>query len=164
MALIEFYAPWCGHCKKLAPEYSKAASEFANKNSHIVLAKVDSTVQTGIASRFEIQGYPTLKYFVDGVPAEYNGGRTASEIVSWLEKRQGPAAETVKTSEELAELKRNHQVLVVFFGSDSDADIKIFNSVALSNDEVKFVKTDDEAIAAEHSQNAKIALFKQFDE
>jgi protein disulfide-isomerase A1 len=105
-----------------------------------------------------------LKYFVDGVPAEFNGGRTASEIVSWLEKRQGSAADTVNTSEELFELKKNHQVLVVFFGSDSDADIKTFNSVAFSNDDIKFAKTDDVILAAEHSQNAKIALFKQFDE
>lgn len=71
-ALIEFYAPWCGHCKQLAPEYEKAAKLLKN----VPLAKVDATVETEIGKRFDIQGFPTLKFWKDGQePIDYDGGR-----------------------------------------------------------------------------------------
>lgn len=83
--LVEFFAPWCGHCQRLAPEYAKAASELKGK---FKLGAVDATVHTVIASRFGIQGYPTLKYFPVGSSSQsdaeaYEGGRTSSDIVRW---------------------------------------------------------------------------------
>jgi len=53
--LVEFYAPWCGHCKKLAPEYEKAAKTLrSGDNKNVALAKVDTTAETELGSRFEI--------------------------------------------------------------------------------------------------------------
>ncbi|XP_066268412.1 protein disulfide-isomerase A6-like [Branchiostoma lanceolatum] len=80
--LVEFFASWCGHCQRLAPEWAKAASELKGK---VHLAALDATVHTVTAARYQVQGYPTIKLFSagpkDGDAADYQGGRTASDIV-----------------------------------------------------------------------------------
>lgn len=85
MWLVEFFAPWCGHCKNLAPHWAEAASELKGK---IKLGALDATVHTAKASQYEIQGYPTIKVFAPGKKdrssvSDYNGGRTANDIVQW---------------------------------------------------------------------------------
>jgi protein disulfide-isomerase A1 len=83
--LVEFYAPWCGHCKRLAPEYEKAANLLVEKGSNAKVAKVDSTVEKASSSAYSIRGYPTLLYFENGQMVEkYSGGRTADEIANYL--------------------------------------------------------------------------------
>jgi len=84
MWLIEFYAPWCGHCKKLEPEWNEAATSLKGK---IKVGKVDATVQTQLGNRFQIQGYPTIKIFAPGPKSSssiqsYDGPRDASSITS----------------------------------------------------------------------------------
>merc|ERR1711997_776409 len=87
-------------CKALAPEYAKAAGILAEKESKIVLAKVDATEEGAVAEKFEVRGYPTLKFFRNGKATEYGGGRTADTIVSWLEKKTGPPALALASVEE----------------------------------------------------------------
>ncbi|XP_066584291.1 protein disulfide-isomerase A6 homolog [Prorops nasuta] len=85
MWLVEFYAPWCGHCKNLAPHWATAASELKGK---VKLGALDATVNTIKASQYEVRGYPTIKYFAPGKKdsdsvQEFDGGRTSSDIVNW---------------------------------------------------------------------------------
>ncbi|CAF1583844.1 unnamed protein product [Adineta steineri] len=88
--LVEFMAPWCGHCKNLAPEWARAATELKGK---VKLGVVDATVHQQLAQRYGVQGFPTIKFFQagrkDGQAEDYDGGRTANDIVAWaLDKAQ----------------------------------------------------------------------------
>lgn len=76
--LVEFVAPWCGHCQKLTPEYAKAAAEL--KYSGVVLAKVDAVEHADFADDLGVKGYPTLFFYIDGVKKPYTGGRSRLEF------------------------------------------------------------------------------------
>ena len=70
----------CGHCKRLAPEYEKAATALAADDPAIPLAKVDCPANSGQCSKFGVTGYPTLKIFRGGeFSADYSGPRSAGE-------------------------------------------------------------------------------------
>jgi len=60
---VEFYAPWCGHCKKLAPDYEIVGDAFAKFSSQAVIAKVDADAHKELGTRFGVSGFPTLKFF-----------------------------------------------------------------------------------------------------
>jgi len=94
--LVEFYAPWCGHCKKLAPDYDKVASIFASEPD-VVIAKMDSTEHKTKSGEYGVSGYPTLKWFPkdDKSGKDYNAGRSVEDFVNFINTNVG----TQKTKE-----------------------------------------------------------------
>jgi protein disulfide isomerase len=83
--LIEFYAPWCGHCKQIAPIYESVAQKLAG-NKNILIAKVDATANE--IPGVNIRGYPTI-YFIPGNSKQmvtFEGDRTEEGILAWLKE------------------------------------------------------------------------------
>lgn len=165
--LGEFYAPWCGHCKKLAPEYLQAAEQLASSNPNVKLAKVDCTTEQEVCSKFGVQGYPTLKFFTKGSsePMPYEGGRTAGEIVNWLKKKTGPASVQLHSVEEAEKLASDNEVAVIFLGApDSEAQSQ-FLAAANTFDDISFGHTNDQAVKQKYGVEGEgVVLLKKFDE
>jgi thioredoxin domain-containing protein 5 len=87
--LIKFYAPWCGHCKNLAPTWDKLATALKGKAQ---IAKVDCTVHAEVCSQFDVQGYPTLIFQdADGKFIEYEGGRAQADLEKFIGAPSGKA-------------------------------------------------------------------------
>lgn len=164
--LVEFYAPWCGHCKALAPEFERAAVTLEKQGSPIKLGKVDATIETTLAEEYGVRGYPTLKFFRGGSEIEYNGGRTSEEIIAWVNKKTGPAATEIKTIDEAeALIKENKVVVIGFFKDFESASAKTFLSVANGVDEYPFGITNVlEVLSKYEVKEDSIILFKQFDD
>ena len=167
LSLVEFYAPWCGHCKELAPEYVKAAGILQGKDSSIKLAKVDATEQPKLAEKFGVKGYPTLKFFRGGktTDAEYEGNRTAGAIVSWLEKKTTPRAKPLETLEAAKEFVEGLEVAVIgFFKDDTSEAAKAFKAASIEVDEYEFAVTSNDEIAEEYKlEGDTIFLIKKAD-
>lgn len=164
--LVEFYAPWCGHCKSLAPEYAKAATKLKEENSAIKLGKVDATVESELAQKYGVRGYPTLKYFKNGQESEYNGPRQAEGIVSWLKKKTGFPATKLADLEAAKSFIADREVAVVGFFQSEDSDAaKAFVEAVRAFDDVEFAFVSDKAITDEYKISGDaVVLFKKFDD
>lgn len=81
--LVKFYAPWCGHCKKLAPTFDEASAHPRLEGSDVRLAKVDCTAARSVCERFGVASYPTLKVVAGGKYYDYAGARDADSMVSF---------------------------------------------------------------------------------
>jgi len=97
--MLEIYAPWCGHCKKLEPEYEKLAKKVVRDiDDHVIIAKMDGTANDSPSDDIDWSGFPTIKYIKAGSKKvePYEGGRTAKEMWTWIRENSSKKDEITK--------------------------------------------------------------------
>ncbi|XP_022755641.1 protein disulfide isomerase-like 1-4 [Durio zibethinus] len=144
--MVEFYAPWCGHCQALTPEYAAAATEL--KGEGVVLAKVDAAEENELAQEYDVQGFPTVYFFVDGEHKPYPGARNKEAIVTWIKKKIGPGIYNITTMEDAERVLTNETIVALGYlnslvGNESDE----LAAASRLQDDVSFYQTVNPNIA-----------------
>ncbi|RLM74685.1 protein disulfide isomerase-like 1-2 [Panicum miliaceum] len=171
--VVEFYAPWCGHCKQLAPEYEKAAAVLRKHDPPVALAKVDAYDERNkeIKDKYQVHAYPTIKIIENGGNnvRGYGGPRDADGILEYVTKQVGPASIKLRSAEEAAQaIGDKGVVLVGVFPKFAGVDYENFMAVAeKKRSDYDFFHTSDAGILPRGDQAVKgpvVRLFKPFDE
>ncbi|XP_035848958.1 protein disulfide-isomerase A3-like [Sander lucioperca] len=156
--LVKFYAPWCGHCKKLSPDFEKAATRLKGT---VQLAKVDCTAHSEICGRFGVSGYPTLKIFRNGKEAAlYDGPRSAEGIYQYMKKQTGPDSVQLQTEEDLQTFIDNYDASIVgvFAGADSSSLSEFLRAAALLREQFRFAHTVDLKLGHKYGVTSECVL------
>jgi len=117
-ALVEFYAPWCTHCKNLAPIYAQLGDAFAHAGDQVIVAKFDADTHRNSGSQYGIQGFPTLKWFPKGVSSpdgveDYTGGRDLDSLSKFIKDKTGirPRIKAIKSDVVVLDTKNFHSIV-----------------------------------------------------
>ncbi|OLY79234.1 Protein disulfide-isomerase [Smittium mucronatum] len=164
LALVKFYAPWCGHCKSLAPEFDSAS--LLLKQNNITLGKIDCTESKVVCDKYKIQGYPTLFVFNKGENLEYKGNRKSDGIVSYMIKQSQPALSEV-TSANFDDFSKSDRVVVISHYKKDSPEQKVFEDLSSTlRDDFVFGYTYDDELASSKLGKDKpsITVFKSFAE
>jgi len=143
--LLKFYAPWCGHCKKLEPVWKHVAQSLADTDVRV--GRVDCTRFTQVGQEFGIRGYPTIVFLKGEDTYTYEGDRTRQDIVMFARRMMGPSVSYLSSWSELDEVRANMGPSQPFFlyvggvGQGGEGDtFSLFSSVAarLQRDEFMY--------------------------
>ena len=118
LVLINFYAQWCRFSNSLAPIFEEAANKIRNafpEPGRVVMAKVDCERESGIASRFHITKYPTLKVIRNGQPTkrEYRGQRSVEAFEEFIRKQLEDPIKQFYDLKELSNLDDKKRMILV---------------------------------------------------
>ena len=141
--LVEFFAPWCGHCKSLAPIYEDTAKAIQGE-PNLIVASLDADAHKDLAKRYSVQGFPTLKWFPRGSSnkeaQEYNTGRTITDFLDWFAKNSNVhRTPSGGVTPEAGKLKAFDAIVATFVHDPASRE----NTYALAQDLLKDVAPED---------------------
>ena len=168
IVFVKFFAPWCGHCKSLAPIYAQLSNMVIEQELPYIIAEVDATTAVETAQKMNIEGYPTIKLFFKGKALNYDGGRTAEDMLQFIQARTEPPV-ILHTPEEIKTAIKNHETIVLFFGEGESELLKIGEEIAFELDQdIKTYQVHNStlltAVDEDPANFPSVVLMKNYDE
>jgi len=124
--LVKFYAPWCGHCKKLEPIWNQVAQSL--HHSSIRVGRVDCTRFSAVATEFDIHGFPTILFLKGDKTYTYKGDRNREDIVDFALRLEGPPVQRIETAGDFEKAKNENDVFFLFVTKDLDDTTLLWKS------------------------------------
>lgn len=140
---VKFYAPWCGHCKKMAPDYQELGAKFNVDGQKVKIAKIDCTVHKTFSEKYKIEGFPTLKLFVNGEPVDYQGERTKAAMLDFIQKKSNQKMKIAKTKEEVHDLKKKNFAVVFLIPEGHDEHMRKASILSKDAEDYEFIIVHD---------------------
>ncbi|KAM9985740.1 hypothetical protein ACTFIZ_012392 [Dictyostelium cf. discoideum] len=140
--LVEFFAPWCGHCKRLAPVYEELAQLYNLdiENSKVKIAQVNCVDNQSVCSKYDIKGYPTIKYFSEGEIKDYRGSRDKNSFITYLDSMSKSPILNIESKEQLKEKLKENKVSFIFISSGSETkDKEVLNQYKIVTKQIQDV-------------------------
>ncbi|KAK6492318.1 protein disulfide-isomerase TMX3-like [Huso huso] len=117
--IVDFYAPWCGHCKKLEPVWHEVGAEMRSSGSPVRVGKIDATAYSSVASELGVRGYPTIKLLKGDLAYNYRGPRTKDDIIEFANRVAGPVVRSLPSQQMFEHVQKRHNVLFLYVGGES---------------------------------------------
>ncbi|XP_033856735.3 protein disulfide-isomerase TMX3-like [Acipenser ruthenus] len=117
--IVDFYAPWCGHCKKLEPVWHEVGAEMRSSGSPVRVGKIDATAYSSVASELGVRGYPTIKLLKGDLAYNYRGPRTKDDIIEFANRVAGPVVRSLPSQQMFEHVQKRHDVLFLYVGGES---------------------------------------------
>ena len=162
--LVEFYAPWCGHCQQLAPAYKKLASDLKDYKNSVIIAKLDGTKNS--IKGISVQGYPTIYLFKKNDkknPIEYNGNRSVEDFKAFLKNNgaqftqaPSPSPSATQENEDLTTVSGSNFKKIVY---DDETDYML---LIYKNELKESIKSNFQKIAEHFTKLSKFIGFGFF--
>ncbi|KAF8984315.1 hypothetical protein BGZ46_008294 [Entomortierella lignicola] len=151
--LVEYYAPWCGHCKALAPIWVDLGERLIGKAN---VAKVDCTKNEEICAKQRVPGYPTIKLHQHGNAVEYNKHRITEHIADFVMGAIVPSVQPLVSSD-LANIRNQNDVSIVYI-HDSNTNPEINSLIDVQSqtfyDQITIYESTDADLAKQLSASA----------
>lgn len=149
----------------MAASYAKLAEKMNNREDGIPIAELDATEHGSVAEEFNVQGYPSLKFFMDGVAVDYNGEREGDAIENFINKKINPTSKTLHKTEELKELETSKLAAILVTAGAEAEQLATFNAFSAAYDTPFYNAAFPEALTATGATGKyNFVVFRNFDE
>lgn len=150
----------------MAPSYASLAKRVHGEGDDVVIAKLDATVHKNAASKYGIQGFPSLKFFKQGSAIDYPGAREENPIYNWIQKKTGPSSKLISSAEEYEKHSSEKLSVLYYLPEGEESALNTYMGFAAGYDDIAFAHTNSSELVAglELAEKFSLIVFRNFDE
>ena len=163
MSLLFSFRHPCKLCRQIFPQLEKTIHPLKSLSSPVYFGRLNMTENPMVTEKLNLTDIISMKFFSERIPMDYNGGRSGEEIVSWVRARFDPIIGDIKSVNEVEQLQKLTEILVLFFGDNLEKFSEYFRA-AKGREQIIFTKCNlQECFDKYHRQSGDIIIFKKFD-